>query len=655
MQRGNLEEALTKERKLSSYLLLLKKALPKYIIIIAVADTGTGDYFSSECAEEMMDLGLEVNMLYRFRQPYIAIIDHGNILFERVSENTEVPLFIEGSLNNHIIRIYSAGFNYKHGIGAGAMALIDNANYFVGSRGFNFIVYDAYQDRIVDSCVFDTFDMGKCTHRNHPWRQAIISFAKEHKSIQLCTLSLPSFPSKYNLDKSDWEKNIIKNNISMEQIVNNKMERETIWEKQLFPFCKDYESEMDFFEVFQTPDSSISIDGYRYFLDYESHVVNTKNGIRVTSYQPRTAKRAIFLVGYCILYGWGASDDFTPASLLQKKLNETIGDKKFIVYNYSYIGISASEILFNLSSLPLKAGDIIFLHFPKYDHAIWGVPHCSLSLKSVRPHEYGEIFTDIGQHYTHNGNRMIADGIFEFLTNNDFFEKNLSDDLGTPISIKASDNINEDEQLHDYKEKLKKFYKQSICPKIGSIVMNCNPFTNGHRYLVEEALKYCDYLIIFVVEEDKSVFPFADRIELVRKNLADLKCVSVIPSGQFIISLRTFQEYFNKESLQEQKVDTAVDVITFAKEIAPCLNISMRFAGEEPLDNVTRQYNESMARLLPQYGIEFIEIPRIEVEGAPINASDVRCLAKAKEFEKLKKLVPSATLQYLRRKHKLIK
>jgi len=244
---------------------------------------------------------------------------------------------------------------------------------------------------------------------------------------------------------------------------------------------------------------------------------------------------------------------------------------------------------------------------------------------------------------------MIADGIFEFLQKNDFFEKDLPSDVGTPVHMEQTGNEDEDEQLHEYKGKLKNFYTQKISPKIGSIVMNCNPFTNGHRYLVKQALKQCDYLIVFVVEEDKSVFPFADRIELVRKSLADLKRVSVIPSGQFIISTRTFKEYFNKESLQEHRIDTSLDVTMFAKEIAPCLNISVRFAGEEPLDNVTRQYNENMARLLPQYGIKFTEIPRMKYKGTPINASEVRRLAEARQFDKLKKLVPVPTLHYLRK------
>ena len=42
--------------------------------------------------------------------------------------------------------------------------------------------------------------------------------------------------------------------------------------------------------------------------------------------------------------------------------------------------------------------------------------------------------------------------------------------------------------------------------KFGAVVMNCNPLTLGHRYLIEQALKQCDYLMIFVVQEDKSFF-----------------------------------------------------------------------------------------------------------------------------------------------------
>lgn len=40
--------------------------------------------------------------------------------------------------------------------------------------------------------------------------------------------------------------------------------------------------------------------------------------------------------------------------------------------------------------------------------------------------------------------------------------------------------------------------------KIGAIVMNANPFTLGHRWLVEQAARQCDWLHLFVVKEDAS-------------------------------------------------------------------------------------------------------------------------------------------------------
>ncbi|MBQ9442198.1 MAG: [Selenomonadaceae bacterium] len=79
--------------------------------------------------------------------------------------------------------------------------------------------------------------------------------------------------------------------------------------------------------------------------------------------------------------------------------------------------------------------------------------------------------------------------------------------------------------------------------------MNCNPFTLGHEYLIEYASKKVKKLYIFVVEEDKSEFKFADRFELVKRGVKKFSNVEVLPSGKFIISQQTFSGYFNKENL----------------------------------------------------------------------------------------------------------
>ena len=180
--------------------------------------------------------------------------------------------------------------------------------------------------------------------------------------------------------------------------------------------------------------------------------------------------------------------------------------------------------------------------------------------------------------------------------------------------------------------------------------MNCNPFTLGHLHLVEYAAAQVARLYIFVVEEDKSEFPFADRFELVRRGVKNFPNVEVLPSGKFIISQQTFSGYFNKAALQDVQVDSSLDVEIFATEIAPTLGITIRFAGEEPTDSVTRQYNETMRRILPRHGVELCEIPRKTFGGDPISASTVRELVKRGDFDTIKNLVPETTLDYLRQR-----
>ena len=165
--------------------------------------------------------------------------------------------------------------------------------------------------------------------------------------------------------------------------------------------------------------------------------------------------------------------------------------------------------------------------------------------------------------------------------------------------------------------------------------------------LVEESAAKVDELFVFVVEEDKSFFTFSERFELVKRGTKDLKNVTVLPSGKFIISQRTFEAYSNKASLQEEVIDASLDVEIFGKNIAPELGINVRFAGEEPLDNVTRQYNDTMRRMLPRYGISFEVIPRKEWNGSVISASRVRSLLEKRNFKEIREIVPETTYEYL--------
>jgi len=183
--------------------------------------------------------------------------------------------------------------------------------------------------------------------------------------------------------------------------------------------------------------------------------------------------------------------------------------------------------------------------------------------------------------------------------------------------------------------------------KIGAAVMNCNPFTKGHRYLIETAARDCDHLYVFVLSEDKSQFSAEDRMALVKAGTADLANVTVLPTGPYLISSATFPTYFLKEREKAQTIQCQLDIEVFAKHYAPKFGITHRYVGTEPLSQMTNQYNQALLQFLPEYGIQVHLIPRLETDDTPISASYVRSLLGTGQAELLKTLVPETTYSYL--------
>ena len=181
---------------------------------------------------------------------------------------------------------------------------------------------------------------------------------------------------------------------------------------------------------------------------------------------------------------------------------------------------------------------------------------------------------------------------------------------------------------------------------IGAIVMNANPFTLGHRHLVEHAAARCDWLHLFVVREDASFFPFAARLEMVRAGVAHLANVSVHEGSQYIISRATFPAYFLKESGKVQQAWSEIDVLIFRDYIAPSLGITHRFIGSEPFCDITRQYNQTLHELLAGR-INVEEMTRIKVGGSAISASEVRRLLKTEQYSRIRDIVPESTFAHL--------
>lgn len=185
------------------------------------------------------------------------------------------------------------------------------------------------------------------------------------------------------------------------------------------------------------------------------------------------------------------------------------------------------------------------------------------------------------------------------------------------------------------------------CASAGAMVMNCNPFTLGHRHLIKTASENCERLYVFVLSEDKSRFSFESRFAMVKEGVADLENVTVLPTGPYLISSATFPSYFLKDNDNCDRIHCALDIEIFVKYFAPKFKITKRFVGTEPFCRTTSEYNRALKELLPPRGIELCEIPRLEANGTPISASAVRRLLDEGDLDGAKKLVPETTIKYL--------
>lgn len=205
-------------------------------------------------------------------------------------------------------------------------------------------------------------------------------------------------------------------------------------------------------------------------------------------------------------------------------------------------------------------------------------------------------------------------------------------------------------RLRRYSEQLAKSRQPG--KKIGCIVMNANPFTLGHQYLVQQAAAQCDWLHLFLVKENTSTFPYVDRLRLVTEGTSGIANLTVHPGSEYIISRATFPCYFIKDQGIADNCYTEIDLKIFRQYLAPALGVTHRFVGNEPFCEVTSKYNEDMQYWLstPKLSfppVELVEIERIQYEGTAISASWVRRLLAKKQMDIISHLVPECTYNYL--------
>lgn len=182
-----------------------------------------------------------------------------------------------------------------------------------------------------------------------------------------------------------------------------------------------------------------------------------------------------------------------------------------------------------------------------------------------------------------------------------------------------------------------------ILPLSGIIIMNCNPFTLGHRYLIEQAAQQVDTLYILVVREDCSMFGYDERKAMIVRGVAHINNVVVCDGSEYSISATTFPTYFLKSLSDASDTQMTLDIDLYRRHIAPALGVTVRFVGTESDDPLTRRYNELMKSMLP----DVREVARLQQSGVAVSASRVRKAIVENHLALAARLVPPTTVPYI--------
>lgn len=352
-------------------------------------------------------------------------------------------------------------------------------------------------------------------------------------------------------------------------------------------------------------------------------------------------KHHIYIIGPCIaMSSCVLREEESIGCILAEKLKEKDYAVECIMYPLHHSMLYEEMI----QSLTLMENDIVIL----IDRLMEKKPdyQSDLPVADIIKKRQDDWFWDIPMHATAKGCFEIANAMANWLE--PLLNDTVSDDPKCLQMGKVILDEKAQKKLEKYIRQVKECQRIEKGSSVGAIVMNCNPMTRGHLYLIEHARSKVDYLYIFVVQEDKSDFRFEERFAMVKQVTEQFENVIVVPSGEFVLSYATMPLYFEKEEKKEDTLDAAHDLTIFGEYVAKELGITKRFVGEELLNPVTRQYNEAMKRILPNYGIEVEEIKRLETDQGIISASAVRKWIKEDNWEAVKKFVPAAVYSRLR-------
>ena len=171
---------------------------------------------------------------------------------------------------------------------------------------------------------------------------------------------------------------------------------------------------------------------------------------------------------------------------------------------------------------------------------------------------------------------------------------------------------------------------------LAALVINGNPLTIGHMHLIETASRLHQLVVVFIVEENKSIFTFEERLSMAYLATRRLSNVCVLPSTKYIVSSLTFPTYFLKDVNEVNEEHANIDALIFKKYFMKKLFIKKRYLGEE-FNPKMQNYNNTLKEVL-QENVEII--PRYSENNQVVSASVVRKLLEEGKVEEALLYIP---------------
>lgn len=382
-------------------------------------------------------------------------------------------------------------------------------------------------------------------------------------------------------------------------------------------------------------------------LDYSSDQYTVENGFRKTCNCPKS-ELTISVLGACTVFGLLSTDEETIPSLIQSMLHSAKAD--YSVKNYGMLGFSVIEEIRRFNRNKFTNNDIVILFLKDYREA-----HEKLSEYELIQQEFpsypikslidsNTLLEDYFGTIAHCGSKSHR-----------FYAEQVLGDIIPYLNTQSRtvifhhfnyEEYSENKKFLGYLDRLEQYPSDG---SNGAIMMNCNPFTKGHKYLIQYAASQVDNLYIIVVQQENGMFSFHERFEMIQAGCKDLPNVYVIPAGDYLAVPFGYPAYFDRDAFQgeDDVLNPLVDINLFGKYLAPRLGIRFRFVGTEEGDTITNYYNIQMKKILPKYGVELIEIPRITCSGKPISAKKVRACIMQNDVQTLADFLPDEIIEYL--------